>query len=264
MSSASEHLTATMQDIGPREEQQDRSVAYFNDSDRSWVIAVFDGLGGHAGGAEAAQAAADAIPARIGDAQEMIFAVQQANSAVRALGADKSKWEENSRFVWGLAPATTIAVAAWTPQNGLQAAWVGDSVLFFVPVKEGAPGLHSQPQGSWDSPVMDNALGLDDALGPFHIGTMSQGDLDVLNACIDNDGLLAIAATDGLFDPLRLSEYGERGRFSDEPRDNSLGFAIPAEARSSAYVTAAALMTAACAETLNDNAAVAVALAKRA
>ena len=85
----------------------------------------------------------------------------------------------------------------------------------------------------------------------------------MLNRQIDTHGLLVIAATDGLFDPLRLAQYGKRGRFSQDPSDNSIRFAIPAAARGTAGATADALMSAAKEAGLQDNASVAAARAQR-
>ena len=68
-------------DVGPRAVQQDRSIAHLNEGG-SWVVAVFDGLGGHDRGDEAAQAAADAFPERISSAAEMNDALVAANAAV--------------------------------------------------------------------------------------------------------------------------------------------------------------------------------------
>ena len=235
--------------------------------DGSWVIAVFDGLGGHARGDEAAQAAADAFPDRIDDAVGMHAAVNAANDAVWALVSEDDhvprKLGMSAYWPARFEPLTTIAAAAWTPQSGLVTGWLGDSVLFFVPVKEGTPGMHSEPQGPWDSSQVDNALGFSFVVPEENLGTMPDDDLDELNGHIDGDGLLVIAATDGLFDPIRHAKYGRRGRFSENSADNSLGFAIPPEARSSAHNTATALMDSAVRHTLRDNAAVAVALAHR-
>ena len=166
-----------------------------------------------------------------------------------------------SHWPAGFEPLTTAAAAAWTPHGGLQTAWPGDSVLFFVPMRPGVPGMHSEPQGSWDSPIMNNALGFTPEPEDTSIGSMSEDDLAVLTGHIESDGLLVIAATDGLFDPIRIARYGPRGRSSADPHDNSIGFAIPEPQRSSARAVATALMQAARVEGLHDNAAIAVALA---
>ena len=255
---------ATLTDIGPREVQQDRAIAHI-DGDGSWVVAVFDGLGGHDRGDEAAQAAADAFPARIDGPTEMNAAIAAANSAVWDLLPEDVHVPRTlgplSHWPAGFEPLTTAAAAAWTPHGGLQTAWLGDSVLFFVPMRPGVPGMHSEPQGSWDSPIMNNALGFTPEPEDTSIGSMSEDDLAVLTGHIESDGLLVIAATDGLFDPIRIARYGPRGRFSADPHDNSIGFAIPEPQRSSARAVATALMQAARVEGLHDNAAIAVALA---
>ena len=252
--------------IGPREVQQDRVIAHVH-NDGSWVIAVFDGLGGHARGDEAAQAAADVFPTRIDGSGEMHSAIRTANAAVWNLldeeGHAPNDMAFQRRWPGRHEPLTTVAAAAWTPQSGLQTAWMGDSVLFFVPLRAGVPGAHSEPQGSWDSPIMDNSLGFTSEPEKTSVGSMSDAALTSFNEQIDGTGLLVIAATDGLFDPLRISQYGRGGRFSAAPHDNSISFAIPEQARSDPSSVASALMEAAREAGLHDNAAVAVALARR-
>ena len=260
------NVIASCTDIGPREVQQDRVIAHIH-SDGSWVIAVFDGLGGHARGDEAAQAAADAFPTRIDGSAEMFAAIKTANAAVWNLLPEDSHVPRRMGLMhnWParFEPLTTVAAAAWTPQSGLQTAWMGDSVLFFVPLRAGVPGAHSEPQGSWDSPLMDNALGFTSEPEKTSVGSMSDAALVSFNEQIDGTGLLVIAATDGLFDPLRISQYGRGGRFSAAHHDNSISFAIPEQARSDPSAVASALMEAARESGLHDNAAVAVALERR-
>ena len=262
MTSPNPDVVATLEHIGPRDTQQDRAIGHLN-SDGSWVVAVFDGLGGHDRGDEAAQAAADALPARIDGRAEMHAAVRSANAAVwglvpepehvpRRLGLHRN-WPATFE------PLKTLAAAAWTPQNGLRTAWLGDSVLFFVPIPADMPGMHSEPQGSWDSPIMNNALGFTKDDAESSIGSMPDNALEELGNHIAGDGLLVVAAADGLFDPIRVSRYGPGGRFSDDPLCNSVGFAVPAPERSNATAAAATLMHAAHRLGLTDNAAVAVA-----
>ena len=254
---------AALTDIGPRSMQQDRAVAHLH-SDGSWTIAVFDGLGGHERGDEAAHVAAEAFPARIGSRSEMHAAIRAANAAVWGLIPDgqhlprKLGMPSPGRFE----PLTTVAAAAWTPKDGLRTAWMGDSVLFFVPVRAGVAGMHSEPQGSWDSPLMDNALGFTQEPANSSIGSMPDDDLEALNRCIAGGGLVVIAATDGLFDPIRAARYGPGGRFADDCHDNSIGFAVPAKQRCDAERVAATLMDAARRHGLRDNAAVAVSAAR--
>ena len=242
-------------------------MTHLND-DGSWVIAVCDGLGGHDRGDEAAETAISTLPRRIAGEAEMAAAIQAANAAVWDLVAPDAHVlrKLGNRAYWPAKhePQTTIAVAAWTSAEGLQTAWVGDSVLFFVPLDDSSPGVHSIPQGDWDSSIMDRSLGLLPGIEEDKIGRLDSHILSLLNRQIDNHGLLCIAATDGLFDPIRLARYGQRGRFSDDPADNSIGFAIPDTARTSAQETATALMNHALATRhgLHDNAAVAVAAAR--
>ena len=262
MTAPNADVVATLEHIGPRDTQQDRVVGHLN-SDGSWVVAAFDGLGGHDRGDEAAQAAADAFPARIDGPVEMHAAVRAANAAVWALVPETEHLPRRASRLrhWAATfePLTTLAAAAWTPQGGLQTAWLGDSVLFFVPIRADVPGMHSEPQGSWDSPIMSNALGFTKDVAGSAIGSLPDDALDEFESHIAGDGLLVVAATDGLFDPIRVGRYGRRGRFSDDPLCNSIGFAVPASERASAATVAAALMDTARRLGLSDNAAVAVA-----
>lgn len=259
-------LVATLMDIGPREVQQDRAVAHCHD-DGSWVVAVFDGLGGHDRGAEAAEAAAEAFPARINGSAEMHSAVSAANAAVWGLVPNDKHVPRvmgfHRRWPARFEPLTTVAAASWSPEGGLQTAWMGDSVLFFVPLQTDVPGMHSEPQGSWDSPLMDNALGFTSEPDHASVGSMHSTDITMLNGHIENDGLLVVAATDGLFDPIRIGRHGRGGRFFTGSPDSGIGFAIPAGKRSNAHDVAESLMDAARGKGLTDNAAVAVSLARR-
>lgn len=57
-------------ETGLRDRQEDRVHGVMND-DGSWVIAAADALGGHPHSDEAAQAAVDAVPDRIGSTEEL-------------------------------------------------------------------------------------------------------------------------------------------------------------------------------------------------
>ena len=122
--SAGEVSVAWLTDVGPRDENQDRAVARLHD-DGAWLIAVADGLGGHPRGAEAAQAAIGTLPERIAGSEEMYAAFEAAHHRVFEL----APVEARHRF--GLidqCPATTLCVAAWTPEGGLLMGHAGDTL----------------------------------------------------------------------------------------------------------------------------------------
>ena len=75
---------AALTDTGPREVNEDRMFTAMSDGG-AWVIAVADGLGGHTRGDEAAQAAVEGLPERIGSESEMATAFAEANERVLAL-----------------------------------------------------------------------------------------------------------------------------------------------------------------------------------
>lgn len=119
---------AAVTDAGPRERNEDSMFTAVS-GDGAWVIAVADGLGGHARGDEASQAAVGSLPERIGSAADMAMAFADANERILALSASvrqKGYWVPHS------IPMSTLCVAAWTPEGGLLIGWMGDTMPFAV------------------------------------------------------------------------------------------------------------------------------------
>ncbi len=250
---------ATRCEVGPRGRQEDRVRTVVN-NDGSWMMAVADGLGGHPFGDEAAQAAVDALPERISRPAEMAAAFDAANAATWALHPEMRSPDEGLSSVIAL---TTLVVAAWTPQSGLLVSWVGDSMAFLVPVA-GGPGWHSTPHGG-PMGFVSRGIGVFRAghgdgyeLPPGHLENLSD---DVpagrVEGWIDDQGLLVVLASDGLFDPVLMAH--DRGWFGDDPDDLSLGFALPPDQRGSADAVADTLMDTAQFAGLIDNTTIAVA-----
>ena len=249
---------ATRTEIGPRDRQEDRVRAAEN-TDGSWVIAVADGLGGHPYGDEAAQAAIDALPERIADVAEMTAAFDAANAAAWALHPEMRPHDQGVSSAIAL---TTLVVAAWTPEGGLLLSWIGDSMGFVVPLGDG-PGWHSAPHND-PFGFISRCIGMSRAdQGSFnlppadvdHLGDDVRGER--VNGWIEGGGLLVVLATDGLFPPI-LEAHGQKW-FSNDPDDNSLGFALPADRRGSAADAADTLMDTARFAGLQDNITIAVA-----
>ena len=250
---------ATRCEVGPRDRQEDRVRAAVN-GDGSWVMAVADGLGGHPFGDEAAQAAVDALPERISGPAEMEAAFDAANAAAWALHPEMRSPSEGVSSVIAL---TTLVVAAWTPQSGLLVSWVGDSMAFLVPIA-GGPGWHSAPHGG-PMGFVSRGIGMFRAsdgdryeLPPGHLENLSDDVLaERVEGWIDDQGLLVVLASDGLFDPVLMAH--DRGWFGDDPDDLSLGFALPPDQRGSADAVADTLMDTAQFAGLIDNTTIAVA-----
>ena len=119
---------AALTDIGPRGVNEDSMFTAISD-DGAWVIAVADGLGGHARGDKASQAAVGGLPERIAGAADMATAFSDADERVLALSASlrqKGYWVPHS------IPMSTLCVAAWTPEGGLLIGWMGDTMPFAV------------------------------------------------------------------------------------------------------------------------------------
>lgn len=118
-----------MTDIGPRAVNEDSMFTAVSD-DGAWVIAVADGLGGHARGDEASQAAVRGLPERIESAADLAMAFADANE--RVLDLSRVLREENSWVRPAMIPMSTLCVAAWTPEGGLLIGWMGDTMPFAV------------------------------------------------------------------------------------------------------------------------------------
>ena len=163
--SATVSSVASVTDCGPRPANEDRSFTALNPEDGSWVIAVADGISGTAEPHTAARAATLGLPERIESLEEMHDAFENAAGRVDALVptwkeflaakqaetgesgegdyatdselrlADFLRSRPRHRWYgewWATLSATTLCVAAWTPQGGLLVGSMGDTLAFEV------------------------------------------------------------------------------------------------------------------------------------
>ena len=138
-------------DTGPRHVNADRFFTSQSPGDGSWVIAVADGVGGHPEAPDAAAAAVESLPERIGSLDAMRDAFVVAADRVAAMAPSREDFRAAERAQLGdtvydlmvrsgglansyvaRCPLCTLCVAAWTPQGGLLVASAGDTLAFEV------------------------------------------------------------------------------------------------------------------------------------
>ena len=255
---------------GARDEQCD-SVKAIGGSDGSWVLGVADGT---SVAPEAARAALSLLPSKIRSRSEMLEVFADANAAVRALSAEWSSPIDEDRQP--LVPyETTMCVAAWTPESGLLAAWVGDSIPFLLPSGDercwiGRPmEMHGllivgnfavMPDGQPSESLADGLYWLSDSV-----------DTSELEALTDAGNVLVGVVSDGAYnayvEPFHPT-YGAkippsmRGGWAGSPTEMDEpieGLVVPTEHRQRAGDTCHWIMRQAREHELHDNTAVAVA-----
>ena len=242
---------AALTDIGPRKGNEDRRFTAVSD-DGAWVIAVADGLGGHARGAEAAQAAVEGLPQRIDGEAEMAVAFTEANERVLAVSGSRNR---KRRVPLSTIPMSTLCVAAWTPEGGLLIGWMGDTMPFVV--KSGPTGFagyccglpHRGPFGG-----IELCLGLPPEDEGYGAGLV---DVEVIGDFEDSEMPGAvIIASDGAWEPL-AADYGDTEWLWDESPDG-IGAACAPEADDASEI-ARSVLAKARSLGLKDNATIAVA-----
>ncbi len=243
---------AAVTDTGPREVNEDSMFTAVSD-DGAWVIAVADGLGGHARGDEASQAAVLGLPERIKSAADLTTAFVEANERVLELSRalrEGNPWVPPHRI-----PMSTLCVAAWTPEGGLLIGWMGDTIPFAVWCgPDGYAGnccgaLHRGHFGG-----IERCLGqLPEGMGP------DAGLVDVEMAHTFEDSELpdaVIIASDGAWEPPAKQYGGYEWLWDDTPA--GIGSACDPRAEDASGI-AESVLARAVSRGLTDNATVAVA-----
>ena len=253
--------------------QQNGRVLVVGDED-GWLMAVADDVSGTRHPGIAATAAIESLPALIRSREEMLDAFESAHSAVCAASDAREDYEEANL---ANVEITTLAVASLTQQGGLQVGWVGDTLPFLIPCDGGAPGWHGRPSHErlpdisldyaksgrirskisyWlggyrpevdlvDRPFRDLVRCMSDTMQPEAFDTMAA-----------EHGLLVLLASDGFWDPLLESKYGDDqyADFDLDQDDNSLGFAVPTWQRNNPQIALDHMMSTANQVGLDDNA----------
>ena len=269
MSAADTPDVASLIEQGDREYQQDAVHTVANE-DGSWVIAVADGTGGGINAEEIAPASVAALPGRIASDEEMTEAFAAANRAARQLGTDesRSRLDEDLRAGWTMDPDTTLVVAAWTPEGGLAAGWIGDSVVVVVPA-DGSRSWYGRPQEIGPGSPLIGEFAAGDAPAESLLGTISRLSDDIASgdvARLVGGGALVAVLSDGAYDGylelLRQPVGAEPAWpycFDEDDSLDPLDALLSDQDRRSASGAASAIMSAARRAGLHDNASVAVA-----
>ncbi len=243
---------------GPRRVNEDRASAVISEDDGSWVIAVADGLGGHVRGDEAAQAAIEGLPQRIGSADEMAIAFGEANERVLALTTEETWSGVGSQFLMlDMFPMSTLCVASWTPEGGLFIGWMGDTLPFLARLQPG--GGFSGFLCGLPHRMSDGSIKF--CLGMPPVGGLSEpGVVEVEIIGESGDGIVpdaVILASDGAWEPF-VNVYDTEW-LADSSVDGGIGAACGSQTQTASQI-AESILAEATRLGLNDNASIAAAL----
>lgn len=242
---------ACITDIGPRNKTQDHARCRLRD-DGSWLIAVADGLGGHPRGRAAARHAIGALPRRISGADELFLAFRAAHSAVVKLAPKQLR--KTMRDIH-LCPATTLSVAAWTPESGLAVGIAGDTRV--VALWRDAAGWHGQPVGRLHRSAGEFGYLIRYLGAPRQWPPMGTG-RDPMDVLTDDDiaapanlsAFAVVVASDGAWEPIASK--------AKRPAADAIAAVLDLD-DSDAHAIAVRVLDAARAAGLHDNAAVSIA-----
>ncbi len=196
-------------DRGLLRERNEDAAAALALPDGSLLLAVADGLGGHAGGAVASRTALDALVERLrarppsDPAAGLRAAFEEANHAVR----DRQQGA-HARMCTTLVAALVRGSRAWTAN-------VGDSRAYLVPLAGGA-ALRLTEDHSWvEEQVRAGLLEPDDPLTALNryvitraIGLREEAGTDVTGPIALPDRCVLLLSSDGLYGVLDNEEIG--------------------------------------------------------
>ena len=210
---------------GDRESQQDAVLAEAN-PDGSWVIAVADGTGCGARCDDVAAAAIGTLPRRIASDGEMAQAFADANTMARSLQPCDTSPERGPQDdlspSWGRNDLC-LAIAAWTPESGLLAGWIGDSIPFLLPAAGGRcwTGL---PMGLFGTLIVGN-FAIEPNGGPSSsllasLRLLSEGtDRAETDRIAASEGLVVAVCSDGAYNGwMTEPDGGDFGEFDLYPK----------------------------------------------
>ena len=237
--------------IGPREQNQDSARCRLR-ADGSWLIGVADGLGGHPRGRAAARRAIRALPRRISGPDWLFEAFRTAHKAVTKLTPSHLRHTLRDAT---MCPATTLSVAAWTPERGLVVGIAGDTRV--VVLWRDDEGWHGRPVGRLHRSAGEFGYLVRYLGAPLRWPPMGSTDRDPMDVFTDDDiealtdlnAFAVLVASDGAWEPIASD--------SKHPVGEAIAAVLDAN-DSDAHSIATRVMTTARTIGLNDNATTAV------
>lgn len=202
--SAGSISVAWRSETGPRERNQDSARCRLR-ADGSWLVAVADGLGGHPRGRAAARRAIGALPRRVSGPDELFEAFESAHRVVTKLtpGHLRRTMREIRRC-----PATTLSVAAWTPESGLVVGMAGDTRV--VVLWRDDAGWHGRAVGDLHRSAGEYGYLIRYLGAPRRWPQMGDTDRDPMDIFTDADietpadltAFAVLVASDGVWEPI--------------------------------------------------------------
>ncbi len=133
-------VSAAWRSESSRRQQNDDLAHFALGDDGSWLVAVADGSGAHRDGRGAAVRAIWVLPRRISGADAMHRTFRRCHKAVTKAASLRNSFSEP---LW--CPATTLSVAACTPEGGVVVGIAGDTRVALLWCDD--DGWHGRPVG---------------------------------------------------------------------------------------------------------------------